>query len=151
MNQHTSLSVRILSNAERAIWEPLWQDYLTFYETTLDPAIIDITWQRLNDPAEPMYVLGAFDNGSLVGIVHYLFHRSTWTIGSYCYLQDLFTSPLARGKGVARLLIASVAQQAREAGAGRVHWLTHESNTQAQALYDKLAERPGFIQYRIRF
>ena len=143
-----SIDVRPLRPDERDAWEPLWSGYLTFYEATVEPATTDETWRRLHAPDEPMYVLGAFIDGRLVGIVHYLFHRSTWTIGDYCYLQDLFTSVDARGLGAGRALIEAVYERARAAGASRVYWLTHESNTPARALYDKVADRPGFIQYR---
>ena len=142
------LEIRALRPDERQSWEPLWQGYLTFYESAVTPEVTEMTWGRLHDPAEPMHVLGAFLDGSLVGIVHYLFHRSTWTIGDYCYLQDLFTAPEARGRGAGRALIEAVYARAEVAGASRVYWLTHETNTDARALYDKLAERPGFIQYR---
>ena len=83
--------------------------------------------------------------------MHYIFHRSTWTIGNYCYLQDLFTAEEARGKGAGQALIEAVYERAREAGASRVYWLTQESNEVARRLYDKLADRPGFIQYRKLF
>ncbi len=107
------------------------------------------TWARLMDPAEPMFVLGAFDaSGTLVGIVHSIYHRSCWTEGPYCYLQDLYTAPDARGQGAGGALIEAVYDHAREAGASRVYWLTHETNTTARALYDKLANNAGFIQYR---
>jgi GNAT superfamily N-acetyltransferase len=95
-----------------------------------------------------MGLLGAYVNGKLAGIVHYLFHRSCWTIGDYCYLQDLFVADDVRKLGLGRALIEAVEREARAAGASRVYWLTHESNAVARALYDKLAERPGFIQYR---
>ncbi len=144
------IDVRPLRPDEREAWEPLWSGYLTFYETAVTADVTETTWRRLHDPAEPMHVLGAFIDGRLVGIVHYLFHRTTWTIGDYCYLQDLFTSPEARGLGAGRALIEAVCEQARAAGASRVYWLTHESNATARALYDTLAERPGFIQYRRR-
>src|SRR5262249_42273221 len=110
-----------------------------------------VTWARLHDPAEPMAVLGAYVGGRLCGIVHYLFHRSCWTVGNYCYLQDLFVAENARHLGLGRALIAAVEERARRAGASRVYWLTHESNAAAPALYDKLAERSGFIQYRKLF
>ena len=143
-----SIDVRPLRPDERAAWEPLWAGYLEFYETAVTQQVTDETWRRLHDPAEPMHVLGAFMDGRLIGIVHYLFHRSTWTTGDYCYLQDLFTVVEARGLGAGRALIEAVDERARAAGASRVYWLTHESNATARALYDKVADRPGFIQYR---
>jgi GNAT superfamily N-acetyltransferase len=140
--------IRPLREDERGAWEPLWQGYLTFYKATLAPGATDTAWQRLQDPAEPMHLLGAFVDGPLVGIVHYIFHRSTWTAGDYVYLQDLFTSEEARGKGVGRALIEAVYERAKAAGASRVHWLTHETNETARLLYDRIADRSGFIQYR---
>ena len=142
------IEVRALRPDERGSWEPLWQGYLAFYKATASPDVTDTTWARIHDPAEPMHCFGAFLNGTLVGIVHYLFHRSTWTIGDYCYLQDLFTTPQARGQGAGRALIEAVYDHAKVAGSSRVYWLTHESNATARALYDTLADRPGFIQYR---
>ncbi len=142
------LDIRPLRPDERAAWEPLWQGYLAFYKTSIAPEVTEKTWARLHDPAEPMHVLGAFLDGRLIGITHYLFHRSTWSAGPYCYLQDLFTTEAARGKGAGRALIEAVDRRAREAGASRVYWLTHESNEAARRLYDKVADRPGFIQYR---
>lgn len=143
--------IRPLRPDERAAWEPLWNGYLTFYETSVARDVTDAAWRRMHDPHEPMFGLGAYDGGALVGIVHYLFHRSFWTIGNYCYLQDLFVSEDARGKGAGRALIRAVEQAARAAGASRVHWLTKDDNHTARALYDTLADRSGFIQYRKLF
>jgi GNAT superfamily N-acetyltransferase len=147
-NGAVTLAIRPLTDADRAAWEPLWAGYQAFYKVELPAATTDATWRRFHDPAVPMYALGAFLDDRLVGIVHYLFHVSTWTTGPYCYLQDLFTSPEARGQGLGRALIEAVAGAAQEAGASRVYWLTHETNTQAMALYDQVAARSGFVQYR---
>ena len=140
--------IRPLRPDERVVWEPLWQGYLAFYETELSAATTDATWKRVHDPAEPMFALGAFLGGQLVGIVHYLFHRSGWSISDSCYLQDLFVVPAARGHGIGRALIEVVAERARAAGSERLYWHTHETNRTAQALYDKVATLSGFIQYR---
>jgi GNAT superfamily N-acetyltransferase len=143
-----SINVRALRADERAAWEPLWQGYLTFYKATIADEVTSLTWARLHDPAEPMHVLGAFEGDVLLGIVHYIFHRSTWTVGPYVYLQDLFTVAESRGKGVGRALINAVYDKAAEAGASRVYWLTHETNAEAMVLYNKVADRSGFLQYR---
>ncbi len=143
-----SFAIRPVGKGERAAWEPLWKGYQAFYEIALSDEVTDKAWERLHDPAEPMFILGAYVEGKLTGIVHYLFHRSMWTVGNYCYLQDLFVAGEARGLGLGRALIEAVYETARNVGASRVYWLTQESNTSARALYDKLAERPGFIQYR---
>ena len=143
-----TIAVRALRPDERQQWEPLWSQYLAFYDTEVAPEVTDTTWRRLHHPSEPMHVLGAFRAERLIGIVHYLFHRSTWTLGDYCYLQDLFTVDDARGLGAGTALIEAVCDEARAAGASRVYWLTHESNAVARSLYDTLADRPGFIQYR---
>ena len=140
--------IREVPAEDRAAWEPLWRGYQAFYQVDLSDETTEVTWARLHDPAEPMGVLGAYVDGRLAGIVHYLFHRSCWTIGDYCYLQDLFVSADARNLGLGRALIAAVEDKARAAGASRVYWLTQETNAVGRALYDKVAQRSGFIQYR---
>ena len=142
------LVVRPVGHDERDAWEPLWAGYLKFYKADLPPENSDITWIRLHDAAEPMHLLGAYVDGKLTGIVQYLFHRSSWTPGNYCYLQDLFVAEGARGLGLGRALIEAVYEKAREAGSTRVYWLTHETNAQARLLYDEVADNLGFIQYR---
>jgi GNAT superfamily N-acetyltransferase len=144
----TAPLIRLVEESERAAWEPLWRGYLEFYKASLPEQATDVAWRRLHDPSEPMFVLGAYLGGKLTGIVHYLYHRTTWTVGNYCYLQDLFVAETARGLGLGRALIEAVCEKARAEGASRVYWLTQEDNATARALYDKLAERSGFIQYR---
>jgi GNAT superfamily N-acetyltransferase len=142
------VSIRPVGEDERAAWEPLWQGYLTFYKAKLPPENTDVAWKRFHDPDEPMFLLGAYVDGKLTGIVQYLFHRSTWTPGNYCYLQDLFVAESGRGHGVGRALIEAVYDKARQAGASRVHWLTQTTNAQARILYDQVADNSGFMQYR---
>jgi GNAT superfamily N-acetyltransferase len=143
-----AISIKPVGPDERTAWEPLWQSYLRFYESSQPTEATDVLWQRLHDPDEPMHVLGACRDGKLIGIVHYLYHRSCWTVADYCYLQDLFVVEEARGLGAGRALIEAVYEAARQAGANRVYWLTQEDNSVARALYDRVAGRSGFIQYR---
>ena len=147
----SGVEIKPIGPNERAAWEPLWQGYLRFYESSQAPEATDVLWQRLHDPKEPMHLLGAWRDGKLIGIVHYLYHRSCWTTGDYCYLQDLFVAPDVRGGGAGRALIEAVYDAADKAGASRVYWNTHETNATARVLYDKVAERSGFIQYRKLF
>ncbi len=141
--------VRDLSVEDRAQWQSLWAGYLAFYESTLAPEVTDTTWARLLDPSEPMFCLVAEgDDGALLGIVHCVLHRGTWAIGDFCYLEDLFVSPDARGLGIGRALIEAVYGRADALGCARVYWLTHESNSTARKLYDQVAKNRGFIQYR---
>jgi GNAT superfamily N-acetyltransferase len=145
-------SIRAIAHEDYDQWLPLWDGYNAFYgrsgPTALPAEVTAITWARFFDADEPVHALVAERDGELVGLAHYLFHRTTTAVAPLCYLNDLFTSKAARGKGVGRALIEAVYAQARQAGAARVYWQTHETNTTAQALYDKIAERSGFIVYR---
>jgi GNAT superfamily N-acetyltransferase len=147
-----SVAIRDVLPDDFPEWKVLWDGYNTFYgrhgPTALRPEITQMTWSRFFDEYEPVHALVAVDGGALVGIAHYLFHRSTIQIAPTCYLQDLFTSTAARGRGVGRALIAAVYARAGAANAGRLYWQTHESNSTAMALYDKVAERSGFVVYR---
>jgi GNAT superfamily N-acetyltransferase len=146
------LVVRPVARGDYAQWLPLWDGYNAFYEragpTALPADVTAMTWARFFDAYEPMQALVAEQDGRLIGLVHYLFHRSTTAIAPLCYLQDLFTSTQARGKGVGRALIEAVYAAAKEAGCPRVYWQTHETNATARRLYDQVAENSGFIVYR---
>ncbi len=149
------LIVRAARPSDFTAWMPLWEGYNAFYgrsgPTALDPEISRTTWSRFFDVYEPMHALVAERDGSMIGLAHYLYHRSTITIAPTCYLQDLFTVEAARGSGVGRALINAVYDHAREAGAARVYWQTHDTNAVAMKLYDRVAERSGFVVYRKTF
>lgn len=140
-----SVEVFELNASHRAIWQPLAEGYKAFYRTATTSAEYDEAWRRLMAGSE-VHGLGARIDGQFVGIAHYLFHASTWA-PRVCYLQDLFTAPTARGRGVARALIEAVAARARVAGATRYYWLTQEDNETARRLYDRVARFNGFIRY----
>ena len=144
--------IRMLVKDDYRSWKVLWDGYNAFYgrrgATELAPEITQMTWSRFFDAYEPMHALVAESSGGLLGLAHFLFPRSTIQIGPACYLQDLFTAEEARGKGVGRALIDSVYEYARKAGSPRIYWQTHETNTVAMQLYDKVAERSGFVVYR---
>jgi GNAT superfamily N-acetyltransferase len=146
------LSIRPVAPGDYDQWLPLWDGYNAFYgrwgATALSPEITRMTWARFFDGYEPVHALIAESGGELLGLTHYLFHRSTTAIEPTCYLQDLFTVDAARGKGVGRALINGVYEQARLTGSSRVYWQTHETNLTAMQLYNKVAERSGFVVYR---
>jgi GNAT superfamily N-acetyltransferase len=138
-----------LEAADRAEWEELFAGYHAFYGRPSWPQeSYDKAWDRFQQD-DVIHALGARVDGRLVGIVHFLVHAST-TTEDVCYLQDLFTAAEARGKGIARLLIAEVERWARERGCARVYWLTQAGNETARRLYDQVAENRGFIQYVIQ-
>ena len=145
-------TVRTISKADFDAWLPLWNGYNAFYgrtgATALPMEITQTTWQRFFDAYEPVHALVAERDGELLGLAHYLFHRSTIQLAPSCYLQDLFTMPSARGMGVGRALIDAVYRIAADAGCPRVYWQTHETNITAMRLYDTLAEKSGFVVYR---
>jgi GNAT superfamily N-acetyltransferase len=145
-----SFTIRALAKDDRPGWEELWGGYLDFYEAPMEAVVIEVTWSRLLDPGEPMIAMVAEDDETkaLIGLVHCVFHRGTWSIDDLCYLEDLFVASSARGRGVGRALIHAVYAMADERQCDRVYWLTHETNTTARALYDQVARNLGFIQYR---
>lgn len=143
--------IRPLATADHADWRRLWDGYNAFYErqgpTALPEPITEATWARLFDPHEPVHAFVAVLDDRVVGLVHYLYHRSTTRLNDVCYLQDLFTDESCRGRGVGRALIEAVYAAARDAGSSRVYWHTYTTNTVGRALYDKVAGHSGVIVY----
>jgi GNAT superfamily N-acetyltransferase len=142
------IRIRHIEPADRPRWQELWDGYLRFYETDLPAEITEHTWHRLIDPSEQPYGLVATRGERIVGLVHYHFHLSTWTRTGYCYLEDLFVDPAARGGGIGRALIEAVYAAADRKDCSRVYWHTQEHNARARILYDKVARLSPFVQYR---
>jgi GNAT superfamily N-acetyltransferase len=145
-------TIRPVTRSDYERWLPLWDEYNAFYgrsgPTALDSEITRMTWARFFDADEPVYALVAERGDRLLGLAHYLFHRSTTAIAPVCYLQDLFTDAATRGQGIGGALINEVYARAQRAGAPRVYWQTHQTNHTAQQLYNKVADHSGFVVYR---
>lgn len=143
-------SIAPLTHDDYDEWLALWNDYLAFYESTLDDATTAATFARLVDEGSGIHgAIARDEQGESAGIVHWLTHPATWTTTDYCYLEDLFVAASARGGGVGRALIEHVHAWAAEHGSAKVYWLTAESNTTARALYDRVATRTGMIHYQV--
>lgn len=145
------VNVRPVRRDDRSQWEALWEGYNAFYgrtgRTALAPEVSARTWARFFDDHEPVHALVAVRNERLLGLSHFVYHRSTTRIADVCYLQDLFTDPTSRGDGVGRLLIEATADAARQAGSTRLYWQTQADNHMARRLYDRMAKHLGFIVY----
>jgi GNAT superfamily N-acetyltransferase len=145
------LAIRPILRSDYDSWRPLWDGYNAFYgrsgPTALPEEITRATWERFFDTSEPVNALVAEESRQLVGLAHYLFHRSTTRLRDVCYLQDLFTAEFARGRGVGRRLIEAVYEAARDAGSSRVYWHTQVTNEAGRALYEKVAKHLGFMVY----
>lgn len=145
------ICVRPVERTDYEGWRPLWDGYNAFYgragPTALSEQITSATWKRFFVPAEPVHALIAVHQDRVVGLAHYLFHRSTTRLHDVCYLQDLYTTEELRGRGTGRRLILAVYEAARSMGASRVYWQTQSSNAKGRILYDKVAEHTGFIVY----
>ena len=143
------MTVRPIQATDHAAWLRLWHGYVAFYESSVPPEQTALTWQRLLDPAFNLHGLVVEHDGAVIGFTHYLLHPATWAKGDYCYLEDLFVSPAARGTGAGRALIEAVKTAALAAGAAKVYWLTQTHNATARKLYDAVAADTGFMHYQI--
>jgi GNAT superfamily N-acetyltransferase len=141
------MDIRPLVAEDRDSWERLWARYLAYHGIAADH-LPDVMWPRIMDPVEPVHALGAFDEGDLLGIAHYIFHRHMWTRGDHCFLSDVFTTEVARRRGVGRALVEAVFDRARAQGAVCVYGMTHTGNVISRPLYDQIAELLDVVVYR---
>ncbi|WP_308427940.1 GNAT family N-acetyltransferase [Lentzea flava] len=144
------IAIGPLTPADRARWQELFEGYNTFYERTLPPETYDEKWQAFQESRTIHALCARDENGTVVGITHFFKHPST-SSPDVCYLQDLFTAPEARGRGVGRALIEAVAEWAKQQKCCRLYWHTSEWNETARRLYDKVAEKTPFVTYRVVF
>ena len=149
MSAHDLVTIRPLAASDRADWAALWEAYLAFYNSAVTAEVYDSTFARLlGDDTRDFSAFVAEQNGQLVGLVHYLFHRHAWKVEDVCYLQDLYAVPEARGTGVGRKLIEAVYAAANAQGAPSVYWMTQEFNETARRLYDRIGVHTPFIKYQ---
>ncbi|MGV4040279.1 N-acetyltransferase family protein [Citrobacter portucalensis] len=149
MTNMNTVTIESAEQKDYASWLPLWINYQTFYRTKISDEVTKLTWERFLTPSEPVYCAVAKYDGKIVGLVHYLFHRSTWAESNYCYLEDLFVSEEVRGQHIGKQLIEYVQQQAQKHHASRLYWHTHETNLRGQRLYDWVAQKSGMIEYQM--
>src|SRR5947209_13827355 len=141
------LDIRRLQTSDRSAWERMFRAYLDFYGTSIEPAAYDDAWSALLADSK-IHARTAWVDGRMSGLAHFLVHGHSHA-NDLCYLQDLFTAPEARGRGVARALIAYVTEWARARHCSGLCWQTHVSNMRARGVYAQVAEHQGFIVYEI--
>jgi len=141
--------IRALAHDDWDAWKPLWDGYLDFYREPLPDEITRLNFRRLCDRSDGMLGLLALadDGGAAIGLAHLIFHPTTWSATTKCYLEDLFVARAGRGTGAARELIEAVYREADAAGAGGVYWHTQQFNAPARSLYDQVAHNTSFIVY----
>jgi GNAT superfamily N-acetyltransferase len=122
--------VRRLEPRDKAAWLPLFKGYIEFYKSSVADDVIDETFARLLSGTEGFHIgfVAVDESDAPIGLAHVLFHRSTWSKTWYCYLEDLFVRPDIRAKGIG--------------------WSTQEFNYRARGLYDQVATKSPFVQYR---
>jgi len=145
-----TVRIRRLAEKDKSAWLPLFKGYIEFYEATVADEIIEATWRRMLDGAPDFHIglVAVDDSDRPIGLAHILFHRSTWSLTQYCYLEDLFVEPTLRAKGVGRALIDAVYREADARQCSRTYWMTQEFNYRARGLYDQVATKSPFVQYR---
>ncbi|MEQ9885282.1 GNAT family N-acetyltransferase [Pectobacterium zantedeschiae] len=149
MNSVREIMINPVEPEDYEQWLPYWESYQAFYKVQLTAEVTETTWARFFNADVPVYCAVAREGLRIVGFVHFVFHDSTWGINRYCYLEDLFVEPTARGKNVGKKLIDYVREKAQETHCDRLYWHTQETNKTAQRLYDWVAEKPGVIEYRM--
>jgi GNAT superfamily N-acetyltransferase len=144
----TTTTIRHVTAADEKRWRELFQGYAKFYRATISEDITSLTWSKFFDPTSNMACLVAERDDQVIGLCHYHFHQSTWSDRPYCYLEDLYVDPEARGTGAARELILGCEVEAKKRDAVRLYWHTQEYNAAARSLYDSIMPRSSFIVYR---
>jgi GNAT superfamily N-acetyltransferase len=143
------ITIRPLEASDREAWEELFHGYINFYEAKVPDDVIALTWKRLVGEEDGFLGLVAVDTRDRpIGLAHAVFHPSTWSPTTYCYLEDLFVAREVRHHGTGEALIEAVYKEADKRGATRTYWATKQDNATARRLYDRVAKLSPFVQYR---
>ena len=142
-----TISIRPIKPSDKVRWLELFQEYIVFYKSKLSVEQFDLTWQRINSDFNINALVAELD-GKVVGFTHYIWRPDTWEAQDFCYLEDLYTDPKVRGKGVGRALIEAVEDIAIAKGSKQLYWTTAPDNELARALYDKIAIT-NMVEYKI--
>lgn len=150
MPESSELSIRPAAAGDEAAWRALWRGYCNFYESTVSEEVTAFTWRRILDAASPVSCAVAQAGGRVVGFANYVVHENTWEMKPVCYLEDLFTSPEARGTGAGKALIGWLQDGLAREGWSRLYWVTHRDNATARRLYDRFSKADEFVRYVVR-
>jgi GNAT superfamily N-acetyltransferase len=143
------LSLRDPTPADEIAWKRLWDGYTSFYGAAIPELVTHETWRRILDPRSQVFARLAEVDGVVVGFSVSVLHDGTWTTNLRCYLEDLFVTPSARGRGVGHSLINDLLALGRERGWSRLYWHTDTSNRTARRLYDLFAQHDGVVRYTV--
>jgi GNAT superfamily N-acetyltransferase len=143
-------TIRKLEEGDWEQWQPLWAGYLAFYRSEVSEETTRATFERLAAATDGMFgLLATSERDEGIGLAQCIVHPTTWSRRPYCYLEDLFVAPSARGSGLGRALLEEAKRASVDRGAGRLYWHTQAYNGRARSLYDQVGRTTSFIVYEM--
>jgi GNAT superfamily N-acetyltransferase len=144
------VTIRAALPSDEPTWREMWRDYCDFYRAHLSDEVTRRTWKRILDPDSQVMCIVAEVEGKVYGFANCVVHENTWETQAVCYLEDLYVTPAARGRGVGSALIEWLRNAMRAEGWARLYWVTKSDNAQARRLYDRFIQADDFVRYVIR-
>ena len=96
------LLIRPATAADERDWRRLWAGYCKFYGVVVPEETTAGTWRRILAPADQIGAVLAIQRAETLGFANYVLYPFTWSERPTCYLEDLYVSPEARGRGVGK-------------------------------------------------